>query len=854
MYDWLSERLDAGPVITANQRLARVLTDTWNAQQVARGKTAWQSPAIWSWASWLQRLADAIPSEQQMPVRLTSAQSQVLWEQCLVRELNDPLLNPGALSRLVRETWSRMHEWRVPFEEVEASARSADQRLFVRAANRYRARLEESGWIDDATLPSVLEKLISKRELPVPEQIAFAGYDRVSPQARCICDAVEQAGAQVQFIDTATSSNATLQCFDDGDAELRAAGQWVREQLGADPQRRIAIVVNQLEQDSERCERLIREGLTPGWHGADDSPVDTSYGLALSGYPAIHDSVLALRWLFSDVGGTDVGRLLRSPFLGSGSPDGRHRLELRLRELPDRTWSVDRLVRALRGRDESQAAGNWLDRFATAAARVRDMQGKRQPADWGEFFTECLDILGWPGDASLDSRDYQLIDRWRGLLDEFSCLQLVSGGLTGPKAVARLAAIAADTVYQARNDHAIIPVLGPLEAAGMQFDGLWMAGFGADQWPPAARPLPLMSRELQQRYEMPDATPEDTANYASSVLHRLRSSAAECVFSYPATISDAQQLPSALLADLEPESSTSDPGWYAATLVNSAQIVEATDRVPAAQQDEKVIGGAGTVNRQLSEPFSAFAFGRLGVRWLQEYRPGIAANIRGNLIHDTLRKLYADRPTSSDIGSWSAEQLAGRISAALDDAFGRHTRYADTQLGMLLGLERERAEELMRSVVELDRGRGEFRIVSVEEKIETTIGSIGLSLRSDRIDRLADETCVIFDYKTGATKSFLKSGEPTDMQLVVYASVVDDIVSGIGLYNVDKQDVVISGAGPAITGQDDWDEKLGAWMHEVTEACSQIARGDVRVNRKQNLSDARPLAVLSRFAEMVREH
>ena len=850
MYDWLSERLQAGPVVTANQRLARELSDTWNAAQAAVGKGAWRTPEIFPWPVWLHRLAESVVSDRKMPLRLGPVQSQVVWEQCLEREIHDPLLSLGSLSRLAREAWLRVHEWQVPFDEVAESARSADQRLFVRAARRYRERLAAAGWIDDAMLPSMLERLLRNGTVSAPDAITFAGFDRVSPRTRSLCRALEKSGAQVEFVSTGVESSASLQCFDDIDAELRAAGAWAREALLENPALRIGIVVNRLEQDADRCTRLIREGLAPGRLDAGDVPVDTSYGAALSGYPAIVDALLVLRWLFNDIDGADVGRLLRSPFIGRQARAGRLRLELRLRELPDRGWSVPRLVGALRPRQADPEAQQWFDRITAVAARAGDLRGRQMPADWGEFFSASLAELGWPGEAGLSSRDYQLIDRWRSLLEEFSRLQLVAGGLSGAAAVSRLASMAADTLYQPRKETSVVAVLGPLEAAGMQFDRLWAAGFGADQWPPAGRPLPLLARDLQQRHQMPDATPEDTAEYAATILERLGSSASRCVFSYPATIGDAGQLPSALLSGIEAAPPHADPGWYAASLVASAELVPAKDPVPAAVADDPIIGGAGTVNRQRDEPFSAFACGRLGVRWLEEFKPGIAANVRGNLVHDALRNLYADHPSSTAIRSWTAQQLADRISAAVDAAFGRHSRFADEQLGTLLGLERQRTIELMHAVVNLDRERGDFDVVSVEESIETAIGGITLSLRSDRIDRLADKSCVIFDYKTGSTKSFLKSGEPADMQLVVYASVADDIVSGIGLYNVDKQAVVISGAGPAITGQQDWDEELGAWMHEVTDACKAIARGDVRINRRQSLADARPLALLSRFAEI----
>ena len=853
MYDWLNERLQAGPVVTANLRLARELSNAWNRQQAAAGNSAWRAPAIYPWPVWLQRLADSVMSDRKLPLRLGAVQSQVVWEQCLELEVNDPLLSLGSLSRLVRDSWQRVHEWQVPFDDVAASARSADQRLFVRAATRYRERLAKERWIDDAMLPAALERLLAKHSVQCPEAVTFAGYDRVSPQTRSFCKALEHAGTQVEFSSAKMTSSAHLHRCDDIDAELRTAGQWARNALLEDPARRVAIVVNRLEQDAARYERLIREGLAPGRHLDDEFPVDISYGAALAGYPAIADALLALRWLFTEISGADAGRLLRSPFIGRSARAGRYRVDLRLREVPDRAWSVQRFVAAMRPRKDDPDAEDWFDRMALVAARAGDLEGRRRPADWGEFFSGSLDALGWPGDAGLSSRDYQLIDRWRALLEEFSRLQLVAGGVSGTRAVSRLASMATDTVYQPRNEDAVVAVLGPLEAAGMQFDKLWAAGFGADQWPPAGRPLPLLNRDLQKRHAMPDASPEDTADYAATVLQRLRSSAVDCVFSYPATIGDAEQLPSALLTGIEPAAPEADPGWYAARLAGSARLVAADDPVPPVRDDEQIIGGAGTVNRQLDEPFSAFAVGRLGARWLEEFRPGIAPNIRGNLVHDALRNLYADHPGSAVIEAWTAAQIEERITTAVDKAFGRHVRFGDAQLAQLLSLERERTAELLHAVVNLDRQRGEFDIVSVEKKIEAAIGGIKLSLRSDRIDRLGDGTCVIFDYKTGATKSFLRAGSPTDMQLVVYASVADEVVSGIGLYNVDKQGVVISGAGPAISGHDDWDEQLGAWMHAVTDACAAIARGDVRVNRKQSLADARPLALLSRFAEIRHE-
>ena len=107
--------------------------------------------------------------------------------------------------------------------------------------------------------------------------------------------------------------------------------------------------------------------------------------------------------------------------------------------------------------------------------------------------------------------------------------------MTFGEVLVRLRTMAAETLFQPESDGAIVQVLGPLEAAGMQFDRLLITGLSAGSWPPPARPLALLSRELQRRFGMPDAEPEDTLDYARRVLTRLFGSAASVEASFALT-------------------------------------------------------------------------------------------------------------------------------------------------------------------------------------------------------------------------------------------------------------------------------------------------------------------------------
>lgn len=857
MYEWLSDALadDRCQVVTANRRLARTLRIAHNKRQIAAGVGAWRSPSIHAFADWLGVLASTARQKPDLPTRINGQQSHLLWEACLREDIDDPLINIGGLARQCRDAWLRMHEWLLPLAECQSAAQGQDRRIFARAAGRYAKQLGERSWIDDARSPDLLAELARDGTLRPPKQLVLVGFDRTTPQQDALVSSLSEAGTSITMVAAALPGEARLWRYENPDAELRAAGAWARAALTENPELEIAIVVNNLEQQADRCARMLREGMVPGWQYGDTeyaAALNVSYGRKLADYPTVHVALLALRWLYSDLAGAELSVLLRSPFLGGRNADGRSRLELKLRDWPDRQWSRELLLRAFATSEESADAGDWLTRWASLDEVLAEVPRRQRPARWAEFFDAILKTLNWPGEASLSSVDFQLDNRWRDLLNEFSRLELISPLMTGPEAMARLSAMAGESVFQPESEMALVSVLGPLEAAGLQFDRIWVAGLSAADWPPAGRPTPLLSRDLQRKHGLPDATPEDTAEYAVRILKRLQASATECTFSYPATIGDAEQLPTALLNWLDVSDGIPDPGWHAACLLRENGIEVVADSVPPVAERESIAGGSGTIQKQISDPFSAFAYGRLGIRWMPSFTSGIAANVRGSLIHDSLCRLYADTPSQAELKAWSDEQTMMRISAAVDQAFRRHERHADTMLRQLLALEKRRSIALLHDVVTYDRQRETFSIFSVEQEIVTTLGSLQLKLRCDRIDGLGGGPIVILDYKTGLARKFLTRGEPGDMQLVVYACAVEQEVAALGLYNVDTRAVLIDGAGPALRDVDDWPTVLSRWKKAVMHAADQIAEGDVRLNAHQGIQAARPLNLLSRFSELGR--
>jgi ATP-dependent helicase/DNAse subunit B len=273
---------------------------------------------------------------------------------------------------------------------------------------------------------------------------------------------------------------------------------------------------------------------------------------------------------------------------------------------------------------------------------------------------------------------------------------------------------------------------------------------------------------------------------------------------------------------------------------------------------EKISGGAATVQMQSVDPFAAFARGRLGIRELQRIEPGLPAPLKGSIAHQVLRNLFACKPDRDAIACWNDDDIEHRLESALKFPFLAARKYLNPVHQKLLELERQRLGKILRLLIESEKLRPDFSIECVEEDKDFEHCGVRLSLRIDRIDRLADNTQLIIDYKTGAPKLLLnKDGDLHDLQLAVYAKAAGGSIGGLLLINVDSRGISYRGTGGSVEWDakraPDWSERLAAWFSKVESAMAELAEGDVRINTRQPDSQARPLAMLSRIAELRRD-
>ena len=215
-----------------------------------------------------------------------------------------------------------------------------------------------------------------------------------------------------------------------------------------------------------------------------------------------------------------------------------------------------------------------------------------------------------------------------------------------------------------------------------------------------------------------------------------------------------------------------DPHWYLKPFLRN-NLIEINEDAPKTNYLEKLTGGTGTIQAYLSDPFTAFVKGRLGVRSLHKFTSGIGPLLRGSLLHDSLAKLYQKKPTLTDIQSWSVTEKKRYIYNATKSVFNKEIVRNDGVLKKLFELEQNRIRLMLFDYLYSETKRKHFKVIEVEKPLSITHSQLKVNLKVDRVDYLHDESFHVIDYKTGTVKSIVKRDDTIrNIQLYVYIAAL----------------------------------------------------------------------------------
>ena len=488
--------------------------------------------------------------------------------------------------------------------------------------------------------------------------------------------------------------------------------------------------------------------------------------------------------------------------------------------------------------------------WQTIAERVRRQPKTASFCYWAEEFAQRLEILGWPGARTLDSIEYQEHQHFLGLLEDFASLDNGADNPTASAALTQLSRMAQATVFQAQSHDSQIQVLGLLEAAGLAFDQLWIAGMDDRQWPQPTSLNPLLAVDLQQRHQLPRSDAKQELALAKQLLHDFQHSSQQLVFSYATRDGDtdleaSRLLPKAILNSpaLAPVSIKFQQPLLAALSPTALQKVELV-KAPSLQPGEQSVrGGTAILQTQAGSPFNAFATWRLGARPLAEPGCGLSPIERGNLVHRCLELFWTRFHDQASVKALDSDALNMAIEDVIAEAIQplRQSR-SDIFGPRFVAIETQRLKQLLAQWLDIELQRQPFSVLAPEKQLLMSIGGLPLSLRIDRIDRLDDQRIVLIDYKTGDTNINCWAGERLEEpQLPLYALALPEQVAGLCFGQISTPKSVtakgVSDTPEIIPGLsalskinfETWEDCLEVWREQLETLAAEFFDGQAEI-------------------------
>lgn len=822
-------------VVTANARLARALRQAFGLRQMAEGRSAWETPSLSPWPALVESLRrqHAAPGT---PPLLTPLQEQTLWESIVEASPDSAgLLQPHAAARLAAQAWKLIHQWRVPFggrRRMPEWESTAETIAFFGWAQQFEFHVE---WLNRADSSRMIEALLAA-PLMGPSELWLAGFDELEPRQRELVAALERTGTAVTHFTPKPEAAIPprLASFADARAEAEAAAAWAASRLAANPDAAIGVVVPDLEDRRPAVERAFRLAAPGAYH--------ISIGPPLSERPIIAAALRLLAFGEEQVPWADVSSVLASPYVAGFAAERGMRAALdvelrRWRAVKLSAWSIARHSSAPPVLSRALLKADALRRAGPAA--------ERKPSEWSADFAEMLEAFGWPGDAPLGSTEFQIVDAWRSALADLASTDLASPSISRARALGVLRRLASTRRFETESRGEPIQILGTLEAAGSQFDCLWVAGMSDEVWPARSSPNPFLPLALQRKHNVPHSSPARELSFAARVSRRLLHSAGETIVSYARADTEREYGPSPLFAALprvnaEPPPATAVPPLAGRPAVAMEVVDDRT--APPVSAGGVQPGGTRALELQAKCPFRAFAELRAGARELEDPEPGLDPRDRGGFIHSALEQFWKRYPSSAALRSLTDAELRSAVAAAVEAAVAARRTGPDELAAKLLALERLRLEALLADWLHREKERDlSFEVIEPEQERTVAMGGLTVQVRLDRLDRLPNGEHVLIDYKSKAPRLAGWNGaRPESPQLPIYAATASEPLGAVAFAQVRTGECKFSGyaavegalPGVDIESADELAGRIGVWRGVLAQLGEAFCAGSAEVDPK----------------------
>ncbi|MGQ3890063.1 PD-(D/E)XK nuclease family protein [Legionella sp. CNM-1927-20] len=799
-------------IITPNQRLAQILlADFYHAYPEFRHT----KPLCFSYSDFLLTLFKKycyLQPSNTNPLLLNSQQLRHLLKQIISQDvLNQTLIDE------VQNAWIYCQRWHLDIEHPLFTHTLQTQK-FQHWIQQLQITLANMPAItEDQLIPFFLQHQF---EIKVDNLVWYC-FDYYTPQQEAFQHYLIDQGCQLHHLDLSPkeSSPSFYVAKDDYD-EYYQLIYWLKEQL-AQGENKIGIVVPDLEIQIQPLKRILYQHFPP-------TTFNISLGQTLNTYELVAHALCWLNLNGKTLTNHQARLLLYSPYL-SGSYSELFRRSQIMQE-----------SRFLQEEIFDQAA--WLNELQTTAPSLAKLLQSLSnyphaatPQEWINLFIKRLSLLGFPGEYTLDSDNYQCYQRFLTLFEEFKQLSLLTEKMTISEALISLETLAAATIFQPERRPAPVQIHNILNANGSTFDALWIMRLTDENMPPKIKLSAFIPIKLQQENEIPLLNPAFQLELAQKMFDRLKHSSTQCVMSYSRLSRDKANLPSPLVANFIANYLPKQKN-----LLKAAWETYGEEYKIALVNEEQVTGGTALLANQAKCPFRAFAAHRLHAKKAIETSNGPNAIERGQIIHRVLELVWENLKSQQTLLTLPEDQLNNLIEQSIEQALAPYKELRQYSFPPLIQeIELTRIKLLVACCLEWERQRPPFEVEALEHAFTVQLAGIDFNLRIDRLDKLQNGKKWVIDYKTNIPNYLpWREERPREPQLLLYA-LLDETINTLLFTGLKEGEIITKGLSEnrwpidglaCIDEGETWSSRLASWRAQLYQLIQEYSEGQCLPN------------------------
>ena len=754
-------------ILTANSRLARYLQQEFAKKQTQPTET----PSILPLSTWLEKLFHQTNTVGSL--LLSDFQAQCLWEEIILQsKLTDNLLQPTQMTKLVKQAFDILTDYQIPLETLSAFQSQPEVNCLLIWIAQFQKRCLQNNWVNPCELPYLLQQRDIKNPITLPPKIILMGFDDINPSLTQLFSQWENRITIETETLTVPHAIAKKVILNDPDHELKTMAQWAKTQWDKNPTAQIGCVIPDLANKRAQVQRVFAEifcidAILPGTT-TETMPFNISAGIPLSQHNMIETALTLLRWCHTQLPIEILSHIVQSPYFCRNEDEKNQgaQMDAQLREKNHLTVSVGDLYAVM--------PLSWRSRFDAFITHFNEKKfSETLPSVWASHFTNLLKAIGWPSTRTQNSTEFQVLERFKKCLFEFSQLDYFFPKINFKHALHLLTTLTQQTLFQPKSHHESIQIMGTLEASSILFDAMWVMGLHDGIWPAPTKPHPLIPQAIQQQFNTPHATAKRELQFYTKMTTRLITAAEYVIFSSPEKEGDQYYSPSKLI-DFIP---LVDKNTFDFNDQNITQEIFFTKKIesfedhnaPIISDFSTIQGGSSILKLQALCPFRAFASIRLKAKTLNSPTIGIPAMAKGVMIHEILCTLWNELKDQQALSALTETELNDLIEKHIENTFLKIKNH--THQDYFYSVEKMRLKNLIRKWLLFEKERPYFRVIANESSCDIKINQLPLQIRLDRIDQLNDGSLFLIDYKTGSNSITGWFQERlTDPQLPIYAA------------------------------------------------------------------------------------